>query len=310
MIGANIVLALEAAGAEVVAVDSMAPGCGGNEKHVEEWSPKVRFLQIDQGTLDAHPEALTGVRAVFNLAGSVSHALSMSEPLRDLELNLASHHGLLRACARHAPGVPIVFASTRQVYGRPQRLPVDEDHPIQPVDVNGVHKLAAEHLHLLHGRLHGAAVSVLRLTNTYGPRQAIRDHHQGVMGLFARRALEGGEIALYGGGDQKRDFTYVADAVEAFLLAAAAPACAGQVFNLGGEVATLRQAAEAWVRASGRGTLRAIPFPEAQRAIDIGDYYASGERFAAVTGWRPRTALGAGTTAAIEFFEPRKAWYF
>jgi UDP-glucose 4-epimerase len=251
-----------------------------------------------------------GVDYIFNLAGSVSHLESMQQPLRDLELNCAAHITLLEACRNFNPHVKVVFTSTRQVYGNPIYLPLDEQHRVAPLDVNGINKLAAEHYHLLYQRVYGTRAVCLRLTNTYGPRQLIHHNRQGFIGWFIRQAVEGGVIELYGEGRQRRDMNYVGDVVEALLLAGASEAAEGEIYNLGGdEPVSLVELAEELISITGRGTVRTVPFPQERQLIDVGNTHSSFAKIEAALGWRPRTPLREGLRRTVEFYERHRAHY-
>jgi UDP-glucose 4-epimerase len=227
----------------------------------------------------------------------------MHNPYADLDINCRAQLSILEACRHHNPHVKIVFASTRQIYGKPQYLPADEDHPLSPVDVNGINKTAGEWYHLLYGEVYGLRVSVLRLTNTYGPRMRVKDARQTFLGYWFRQLLTGKELAIFGDGAQKRDFTYVDDAVRAFLLAADRDEANGRVYNLGGvEVVSLLELAELLVGVNGEGSFRVVPFPPERKAIDIGDFYASYERIRGELGWEPKVALEDGVARSLEFY--------
>ncbi|MEX2044143.1 MAG: NAD-dependent epimerase/dehydratase family protein, partial [Opitutus sp.] len=220
------------------------------------------------------PRLVRGQDFLFNLAGQTSHMDSMADPQTDLDINCRAQLAILEACRLHNPAIRIVFASTRQIYGRPDYLPVDEKHPLRPVDVNGINKIAGESFHLLYSRVHGIRATALRLTNTIGPRMRIKDARQTFVGVWIRRLLEGRSFEVWG-GEQRRDFTYVDDAVEAFLLAAARPLAVGAVFNVGGPPpVSLRQLAEILVQIHGGGGSWSANFP------------ATGERSTSATTMR------------------------
>jgi UDP-glucose 4-epimerase len=254
-----------------------------------------------------------GQHVIFNLAGQVSHVDSMTDPFNDLEINCRSQLSLLEACRQHAPDVKVVFASTRQIYGRvpDNELPVDERRPPNPVDVNGINKLAGERYHVLYNNVYGLKASVLRLTNTYGPRMLVKNSRQTFIGWFVRQAVDGEEISLFGDGSQLRDMTYVDDVVEAFLMAGANDAANGQVFNLGGlEPVSLRDIADLLIEVTGSGSYRLVPFPEERRSIDIGDYYADDSKIRAALGWEPRVGVREGLARSLAFYREHGASYW
>ena len=217
---------------------------------------------------------------IFNLAGQVSHIDSMRDPETDLEINCRGQLTILEACRRHNAGTKVVFAGTRQVYGKPDRLPVDEGHLVRPTDINGINKAAGEHYHLVYNNVFGVRACSLRLTNVYGPRQLIRHDRQGFIGWFIRLAVEGREIQIFGDGSQLRDFVYVDDVVDAFLRAGSDDAVNGDVFNVGGaEPISHRDLVEILIQAAGRGTVRYVEWPPEKKAIDIGSFYTNSDKF-------------------------------
>ncbi len=308
-IGSNLARTLVAFGARVSVVDSLVPEYGGNRRNLAGLAQKVRVHIADVRDWPRLPSLVRGQDFLFNLAGQTSHMDSMSDPQTDLDINCRAQLAMLEACRRHNPAIRIVFASTRQIYGRPDYLPVDEKHPLRPVDVNGINKLAGESFHLLYSRVHGIAATALRLTNTIGPRMRIKDARQTFVGVWIRRLVEGQSFEVWGGA-QLRDFTYVDDAVEAFLLAAARPEAIGQVFNLGGPPAiTLHELAELLLHINGSGVFRVREFPADRRKIDIGDYYADDRLIARKLGWKPRTDLRTALTRTLEFYRKELRHY-
>src|SRR5205085_4949824 len=209
-----------------------------------------------------------GHDVIFNLAGQVSHIDSMEEPYTDLEINCRSQLTLLEACRHNNPAVKVVFAGTRQIYGRPNSLPVTESHLVRPTDVNGINKAAGENYHLVYNNVFGVRACSLRLTNVYGPRQLIKHGRQGFIGWFVRLAIEGREIQIYGDGSQVRDFVFVEDAVDAFLRAGASDTVNGQVFNVGGaEPVSHSDLVKILLDVAGAGSVRYVPWPPEKKAI-------------------------------------------
>jgi UDP-glucose 4-epimerase len=309
-IGSTLARALVEAGAQVTLVDSMSPEYGGNLENIAGIEDRVRVNISDVRDVHSLPYLVRAEDYIFNLAGQTSHLDSMEDPYTDLEINCRAQLSILEACRRHNPDASIVFASTRQIYGRPQYLPVDEAHPLLPVDVNGINKTAGEWYHLLYGRVHGLRISVLRLTNTYGPRMRVKDARQTFLGDWLRRALDGQEIEVFGDGSQRRDFNYVDDAVAAFLLAAVRDEANGQVYNLGSpEVVSLADLAALLVRVNGGGSWRLVPFPEQRKAIDVGDYFGDFGKARAELGWEPSVALREGLERSLAYFREHGAAY-
>ena len=311
-IGSNLARRLTEFGdVKVTIVDAMIPDLGGNLFNLHGIEDRVVCRIADIGDYDLIAHLVGGVDYIFNLAGSTSHIDSMRDPRRDLELNCAAQLALLEACRHFNPGVKIVFSSTRQVYGKPLYLPVDEDHRVAPPDINGIHELAAENYHLLYCRIYGLRTVLLRLTNVYGPRQLLCHNRQSFIAWFIRQAIDGGEIELFGEGKQLRDLCYVDDVVDAFLVAGASEGADGEVFNLGGdEPVSLNELASELIALTGCGSMRATPFPLERQLIDIGNFYASYRKIEQTLGWRPRTPLRVGLSRTIEFYRRHREHYW
>jgi UDP-glucose 4-epimerase len=308
-IGSNLCRRLADLGAEVMAVDSLLPDYGGNLFNLQGYENRVRVNIAD---VRGHgiEYLVRGQQVLFNLAGQVSHIDSMSDPFTDLEINCRSQLSILEAVRRGNPELKVVYAGTRQVYGRPLYLPVDERHLLQPVDVNGINKISGEFYHLVYHQVHGIRASSLRLTNTYGPRQLIRHSRQGFIGWFIRQAAFGEEIQIFGDGSQKRDFNHVDDVVDAFLRAGASDAVDGQVLNLGDSHAvSLLELVELLLDVAGGGRYRLVPFPPERKRIDIGDFYADTTKVQATLGWSPRVSLREGLAGTVAFYRAHREHY-
>jgi UDP-glucose 4-epimerase len=301
-IGSNLARRLVALGAEVQVVDALLPNCGGNHVNLGELADRVQISIANLNDRDKLATLIPGCEVVFNLAGRVSHIDSMTDPITDLDDNLRAQVALLEACRQHAPKARIVFASTRQIYGRPAYLPVDERHPRRPVDVNGINKMAAEAYHTLYHEVYGMWTVSLRLTNTYGPRMRVKDARQTFLGIWLRHVVEAGTFEVWG-GEQKRDLCYVDDVVDALLRAASMDAAEGQVFNVGGcPPLSLSELAESLVTIAASGRFERREFPPAHKRIDIGDYFADDRRFRELTGWEPRTTLAEGLARSVDYY--------
>jgi UDP-glucose 4-epimerase len=310
-IGSNLARALVAGGADVTLIDSLVPEYGGNRHNIAGIEDAVHVNISDVRDEHSLRHLVQGQDVIFNLAGQTSHLDSMLDPYTDLEINCRSQLSILEACRHGNPEATIVFASTRQIYGRPQRLPVDEEHPIAPVDVNGINKTAGEWYHLLYGEVYGLPVVVLRLTNTYGPRMRVRDARQTFLGVWVKLLLTGEPLTVFGDGLQRRDFNYVDDAVGAFLLAASRPEARGRVYNLGGdEQISLRDLGDLLVSLNGEGRVELVPFPADRQAIDIGDYFADWSRIERELGWRPQVGLTEGLEQTLAFYREHGSHYW
>ena len=308
-VGSNLARRLVDCGATVTVVDSLVPEYGGNLRNLAGIEDSVRVNISD--VRDEHSMAylVRGHDYLFNLAGQTSHLDSMQDPFTDLEINGRSQLSILESCRKFNPDLRIVFASTRQVYGRPQYLPVDEKHPLTPVDVNGINKLAGEWYHLLYNDVYGIPTCALRLTNTYGPRMRVKDARQTFLGIWVRSVVEGMPFQVWG-GSQLRDFTFVDDAVDALLLAAVSDDACGKVFNVGGSPpASLRDVADLLVKVAGTGAYEVREFPPARKQIDIGSYYSDDRLMRKTLGWSPRWSLEQGLEATVEYYRANLEYY-
>lgn len=308
-IGSNLARRLALLGARVTIVDSLIPEYGGNLFNIREFVDRVTVNISDVRDEHSMKYLVRGKEFLFNLAGQTSHMDSMKNPRTDLEINCKAQLSILEACRHHAPEVRIVFASTRQMYGRPERLPVDETHPIRPVDVNGINKLAGESYHLLYSEVYGVRACALRLTNTFGPGMRVKDARQTFLGAWIRAVVDGERFEVWG-GEQKRDYTFVDDVVEAFLLAAATERCVGKAYNVGGFAPlTLLETASRLVAAAGEGSYVVCEFPADRKKIDIGDYYSDDSMFRTETGWAPTVDIDEALARTIEYYRRNMAHY-
>lgn len=308
-IGSNLSRSLSDLGAEVLAVDSLLPDYGGNLFNLSGYESRVKVNFADvRGHAIEH--LVQGQDVLFNLAGQVSHIDSMTDPFTDLEINCRSQLWILEAVRKRNPEIKIVYAGTRQIYGKPHRLPVDETHLLNPTDVNGINKISGEFYHLVYHSVYGMRASSLRLTNTYGPRQLIKHPRQGFIGWFFRKVALGETLEIYGDGSQRRDFDYVDDVVDAFLRAGASERSDGEVFNLGGgEPTSLLDLARTMIEIAGRGAYELRPFPPERKRIDIGDFFSDASKIERVLGWRSKTPLRAGLERTIAYYQEHKDRY-
>ncbi len=302
-IGSNLVRQLVELGADVLIVDAMIADYGGNSFNIAGIEDRVRVNISDVRNASIMSVLVRDREIIFNLAGQVSHIDSMRDPFTDLDINCRAQLSMLEACRNHNPDVKVIFAGTRQVYGKPERLPVDERHLVKPVDVNGVNKAAGEYYHLLYNNVFDIRACSLRLTNVYGPRQLIRHNRQGFIGWFIRIAIEDGEIQVFGDGSQQRDFVYVDDAADAFLRAGACSSCDGEVFNVGGrEPISHSDLVELLIDVAGSGRVTLVPWPADKKRIDIGSFYSDSTKFERTTGWAPRVGLREGLERTVAFY--------
>ena len=310
-IGSNLARRLVSQGANLTLVDSLIPQYGGNTFNIDDIKNKVAVNVCDVRDTFAMEHLIQGKEYLFNLAGQTSHLDSMTDPHTDLDINAAAQLSILEVCRKENPDIKIVFASTRQLYGRPDYLPVDEKHPIRPVDVNGINKLAGEWYHLLYNNVYGIRACALRLTNTYGPGMRVKDARQTFLGIWIRLLLEGKPIKVFGDGLQLRDFNYVDDCVEALLLAGASDQANGKVYNLGGsEVIGLKDLSKMMVNLGHGGSFELAPFPSERKAIDIGDYYSDFSLITKELGWVPKIDLKDGLKRTLNYYSTHFSHYW
>lgn len=301
-IGSNLARQLVELGAQVTLVDSLTPEYGGNLFNIKDIKNKVKVCISDIRDEHNMKDLIEGQDYLFNLAGQSSHIDSMRDPRTDLAINAEAQLFVLEACRKYNPSIKIVFASTRQIYGKPQYLPVDEKHPLCPVDINGVNKFAGEWYHMLYNNVYGISSCMLRLTNTYGPRMRIKDARQTFVGIWINCLMKSKVFEVWG-GEQLRDFTYVGDVIDAMLLAATDKCAYGQIFNLGGDRSvSLKELAELIIELNGSGDYNIRVFPDEQKKIDIGSYYSDFKKIQDTLGWRPRVSLREGLSNTLAFY--------
>ncbi|MBN1922182.1 MAG: GDP-mannose 4,6-dehydratase [Anaerolineae bacterium] len=311
-IGSHLAHRLVNLGAEVLLVDSLIPDYGGNLFNITEIERRVRVNIADVRDTHGMNYLVQHQDYLFNLAGQVSHLDSMVDPVTDLEINCRSQISILEACRQFNPEVKIVFASTRQIYGKPQYLPVDEKHPLAPTDINGVNKVAGEWYHMVYHRVYGLRTVSLRMTNTYGPHMRVKDARQTFIGWWIHQIVDNKALQIFGDGRQIRDFNYVSDVVEALLLAGVAPQAEGEIYNLGSsEPVSLLELAEMLREINPEAEpFEIVPFPPEKKRIDIGDYCGDFSKMTAQLGWNPEVSLREGLMRTVAFYRANKAHYW
>jgi len=309
-IGSNLARLLVDLGADVLLVDSLIPDYGGHLFNIDGYANRLRVNVADVRQQSTMNHLVRDRDVIFNLAGQVSHIDSMRDPFTDLEINCRSQLTLLEACRRNNPRAKVVYAGTRQVYGKPDYLPVDERHLVRPTDVNGINKIAGEYYHLVYNNVFGVRACSLRLTNVYGPRQLVKHNRQGFIGWFIRLVVEDREIEIFGDGSQVRDFVFVDDAADAFLRAGALDDCNGEALNVGGDQPiSHRELVDLLIEVAGQGRVRTVEWPAEKKAIDIGSFYSDSSRFRTLTGWQPATTLRDGLTRTVAYYRQHLARY-
>jgi nucleoside-diphosphate-sugar epimerase len=309
-IGSNLARRLLEHSNQVTVVDSLIPEYGGNLRNLDDVKDRISINLSDIRDEYSIREIIKGQDYLFNLAGQTSHLDSMENPFIDLEINAKAQLSILEACRKNNPGVRIVFASTRQIYGKPSYLPVDEKHPLHPVDINGINKTAGEQYHILYHEVYGIASSVLRLTNTYGPRMRIKDARQTFLGIWIRNLLQGIPIQVFGDGKQRRDYNFVDDVIDALLLAATSDDATGKAYNLGSPAPMSLEETASMMCAQVQGSsYELVPFPEDRKAIDVGDFVCDYSSFSKALKWEPKTSFKEGISRSLDFFKAELEHY-
>lgn len=309
-IGSNLAIELVGQDAEVTIVDALIPAYGGNLFNIEPIKNKVKVVRGDIRDKKNVDELAKGKEIIFNLAGTLSHVDSMTDPMTDLEINCRAQLSLLESVRKINPGVKIVFAGTRNQYGKARYLPVDENHPQEPTDINGINNIAAEKYHLMYTQVYGIKTVSLRMTNTFGPRHQMKHPRQGVLNWFIRKILDGEDVVLFGDGKLVRDVNYIDDAVSALLLVGQSSRGWGQAFNLGGTPISLAEFVNLTVRIVGKGKSRTVPFPVERKQIEVGDYIADYKKITKTYGWKPKTSLAEGIKKTVEYYKKYREYYW
>jgi nucleoside-diphosphate-sugar epimerase len=309
-IGSTLAIKLAETGANITVVDSLIPDYGGNIFNIEPVKDKININVSDVRDQNSMDYLIQDQDYLFNLAGTLSHIDSMKDPFTDLEINCVSQLRILESCRKNNPDIKIVFAGTRGQYGKCSYNPVDEKHPLIPIDVNGINNIAGEQYHILYNNVYGIKACSLRLTNTYGPRHQMKHHRQGVLNWFIRQVMDNTTIKIYGSGSQIRDTSYVDDVVDAFLLAMMHKETSGEVYNIGGEAFSLIDFVEKLIEINGKGNYELIEYPDESKAIEIGDYIADYSKFSKLTGWQPKINLEEGLQKTLAYYKQHRSMYW
>lgn len=309
-IGSNLAIRLVEYGAKVLIIDSLIPNYGGNIFNITPIKNKIIVDNSDIRDSKKIDKLVKGQEIIFNLAGTLSHVDSMVDPMTDLEINCRAQLSLLESVRKLNPKVRIVFAGTRNQYGKAKYLPVTENHPQEPTDINGINNIAAEKYHLMYFSVYGIRTVSLRMTNTFGSRHQMRHPRQGVLNWFIRQILDGEEVRLFGDGKQIRDVNYIDDVVEALLLVGAGRRGWGEAYNLGGAPISLLDFVNSAIRIVGKGNVRTVPFPRDRERIEVGDYIADWSKINKTYGWKPNTTIEEGIRRTVEYYRKYKKYYW
>src|SRR3989338_1928933 len=309
-IGSTLALRLLDQGADVVVVDALIPGYGGNRFNIHPHASEIKVVIADIRDEKQMDRLVGNHKIIFNLAGTLSHVDSMTDPMTDLEINCRAQLSLLESVRKYNPQVRIIYAGTRNQYGKAQYLPVDENHPQEPTDINGINSIAAEKYHLMYFKVYGIKAISLRMTNTYGPRHQMRHARQGVLNYFIRQIINGETVKLFGNGKQIRDVNYIADVVEALYLTGKSNNGWGEAYNLGGTPVSLKDFINLAIKIYGRGKIKEVSFPPDRQKIEIGYYIASWKKIHQTFRWQPKVNLEEGIRHSFDYYTRYKKYYW
>lgn len=310
-IGSNLAHELVKLKANVEVFDCLLPSQGGNIYNLDGITNKIKLKIADVRDKNAVVESVKNKDLIFNLASQTGHMGSVLDPLTDLDINCRGSLTLLEACKKHNPNVKIIYSGTRGQYGKIIYNPVDEKHPTNPTDPNGVSKLSAEKYHILFYNIHGVKTTSLRLTNTYGQRQQMKDPDLGFVNWFIRLAMDNKEIKIFGDGKIKRDLNHVDDVVRALLMVSLSKKSNGEIFNLGcGTPISIIDLTKLIIKKVGSGSFKLTPYPKERGKIEIGGYVADISKIKKMVGWLPKTPLEEGLEKTIEFYRKNKPKYW
>lgn len=310
-IGSNLSIELVKAGANVTIVDNMLPRQGGNLFNIKdiEGNVKINFSDVRNELSMNH--LVKGKDYVFHLAGQVNHVDSMRNPLQDLDINCRGTLVLLESLRHHNPFARVIFAGTRGEYGASVKLPVDEEHPTNPMGIYAVTNLTAEKLVLVYDDIYGIKGTCLRITNTYGPRHQMKHDEYGVFNWFIRKAMDNEDIPVFGDGRILRDFLYMEDLVQCLLTIATVDSAYGKVFNVGtGVPVSFIDLAKKIVEITGTGRVELTEFTQERKEVEPGDYYADISLIRSIAGWQPLISLEEGIGRTVDFYRKYRKEYW
>lgn len=308
-IGSNLAIRLAYLGADVTIVDSNLEGGGANEFNISPINENTKIFRHDIADRAKMLPLIENADYVFNLSGYNNHLDSMVHPEKDLYANCVSQLAFLSTCAEKRVKANIIFTGTRTQYGRVSENPVSESALQNPLDIHGSHKSLAEQYHLMFNKNHGLKTIVVRVTNVYGPRQAIRPRGVGLIASFILSVLEGGEIEIFGTGDRTREILFVDDLIDALIGLNITEAAVGQCYNVGGFSVPLMEIAETLISTAGKGKIRYKPFPQEVRNIEVGEVRLDNTKIEKTCGWRPTTTPEKGLSKTMEFIIANKEKY-
>lgn len=310
-IGSNLAIELVKEGARVTILDNLQKGLGANYFNIVPIKNKVKVTVADIRSQSAMNSAVRGKDYIFHLAGQVSHIDSIKYPLKDLSINAEGTLVTLEACRKYNPETKLIFTGTRGQYGSSVRLPVSENHPMNPKGVYAITNLCAEKLVMVYDEIHKIRAIALRITNTYGPRHQMMHDEYGVLNWFIRKAIDNEVIPVFGNGLIKRDFLYIDDLVKALVMCGLSNDAYGNIFNIGsGKATDFVELAKIIISIAKSGSFKFTDFSKERKEIEPGDYYADIKKIKTIVGWKPAVSLNEGIERTINYYKKFKNKYW
>jgi len=310
-VGSNLAIALVKQGAKVTVIDNMLLRQGGNMFNILPVKNKIKIHFKDIRNRSVMNKLVRDKDFIFHLAGQVNHVASIKNPLQDLSINAEGTLVALEACRKFNKDARFIFTGTRGQYGSSVRLPVDEDHPMNPKGVYAITNLCAEKFVMVYDEIHKIRSIALRITNTYGPRHQMAHDEYGVLNWFIRKAIDNESIPVFGDGAILRDFLYIDDLVDALMLSGLCERAYGNVFNIGsGNPTDFIKLAKLIIKITGSGCFKFTEFSKERKEIEPGDYYADISKIKKMVGWKPKTDLSAGILKTVNFYRKYKSHYW
>lgn len=310
-VGSNLAIKLVELGAKVEIIDAMIPRQGANYFNIDSVKKEVKVYEDDIRDPKAVKRLIKGKDYIFHLAGQVSHVDSIRDPLKDLSINVEGTLVILEECRKNNPETKFIFTGTRGQYGPSVRLPVDEEHPMNPMGVYAISNLCAEQMVKAYDKIHKLKTISFRITNTYGPRHQMMHDEYGVLNWFIRKAIDNEAIPVFGDGKTLRDFLYIEDLINALIESALCDKACGEVFNIGsGKPTNFIELANIISQTAKSIEPKFTDFTIERKQIEPGDYYADISKIKKTTGWEPKVSLAEGIKLTIDYYRKNKKHYW
>lgn len=311
MIGSTLTHKLIKLGAEVTIIDSLVKPFGGNFFNINDLKKLVTVNISDIRDKESMKVLIKDKDIVFNLAAQVSHNDSLQNPSLDADINYIGHLNVLEAARNYNPAAKIIHAGSRLQFGKILKNPVSEDHPLNPLTPYALNKTAAENLYLYYNRVFNIPVVIFRIANPYGPRCQMQHSKYTIINWFIRNAMEDKEIIIYGNGEQIRDYIFVEDLADAFILASDDENISNEVFNLGSGTGTrFKDMVQSVVEIVGKGKIKFVPWPPGYLNIETGDYITDISKIKQFFEWSPKIKLDEGISITVDYYNRFKKYYW